>query len=920
VKSDCMECKSFPKECCAPFFFSFVVQHVSNTKVTTLLLIIQIIPMASPGSSKGRKPPSPRKQVTISSDRISKPIGPVKRATSTTKTALGKRPVEDNPVGTLNSKKTFFGFTIPYLSDIFSPSAERDRERILEEESLLREVKRPRRRPSQPSLTPQEKPRRTADAIDAKFASIHAEKAEKLLNDNSRKLKWRPEINANHGDYIAQETLFTYLLSWQNRPVSSILKDHFEEAQILKITPAKEKGSISKVQEQETKEYHKLLSEGGAFYGRGDNLATKLTMLKFGFPVAPMTKTNVYNGGTDVLMDDPSDEEEHQARYEKIEYSEKPLEFLDSNSERSYGYPTLRRKSNHFPWKACLTYIGPRTDYQSYTGDDEENKADDASKAQHPEGKSRRPSQLSLKSKNSQPIFPDPKSPLLGLRGGGGSMEDVAPRRARSSSKRASPTKTSPAKAGPLKAILKWPSTEKANLTRSSPPKASLKKQVVIETKDDTADDTADEIPQNLIEQTESVEEEERVDGEDQVVEKDQAAQTGNEVTPTDPALRWSTQTRDPSFETQSQTNKRRLNRPRILEKRAASVPIQDPDSRRAEHRNLDRQQRESFTTDQTVIEPGGHPQPPVFGTSSDLVIGDWIDALPTVYASHITPTEISRLEKDRAKLRYQVLKRADGCSVCGEVFHSHEMIRRRAHLKKHTDAIASAGKCPICESDQWMMMDMDQRREHIAHHYKGSELGRGGNMFEQLNCPVCDKELSTIGDVDDILFHVAEHAPGVLKYCDRCGLNMKEGSESELIQHKKVCVNAPERFPGDRNLIFCDICGKDRTVENEKQRVDHRRFCISGKGAFCRKCGFNMSHLDSAGQHRHMERCRDIGRHRKKFCRKCGRDVSQMNDEEKAQHRDTCQLKEPPPVTEKLSGMGEAFLFSSVAVANMVY
>jgi hypothetical protein len=127
----------------------------------------------------------------------------------------------------------------------------------------------------------------------------------------------------------------------------NILEEHFEEAQILKITPPTEKGTILKLQEQETEEYHKLLANGGLFYGRGDNLTTKLTMLKFGFPVEPMSKTNIYNAGKDVLADDPEDEDEDEGspRYQRIFCSEKPLEFLDTYHERSYGYPMLHRKS-----------------------------------------------------------------------------------------------------------------------------------------------------------------------------------------------------------------------------------------------------------------------------------------------------------------------------------------------------------------------------------------------------------------------------------------------------------------------------------------------------------------------------------------------------------------------------------------------
>jgi C4-type Zn-finger protein len=524
-----------------------------------------------------------------------------------------------------------------------------------------------------------------------------------------------------------------------------------------------------------------------------------------------------------------------------------------------------------------------------------------------------------------------------------------------------SPIKPSAFKTSPRKA-----SMTKASPIKSRPAKASPKKQVVIISPDDTAEDVSEELAEDEEDDSEDEdeydEEEDNEEAEDEEVEdegeeevdedEDEAngneedevdgdsegegeveeqefekePQEGSEEEPEDTrkrpransAPRWSTQVQGSFNGTQKPTRRPHSNPERILKQRAAPVPIQKPDSWTAEQRKLDRQQQESFIKDKTAIEPGGKPEPPLFGMSSDLHLCG-TDALPTIYSSCLTPTVYAQLREENQTLRCQVLDRIDACPICQETFEVYSRDRKTAHFKTHADQIGSAGKCPVCENDQWKIMDMDQRREHISYHYKGGELGRGGTMFEKLDCPVCDRELSIIGDADDILFHMAEHTPGVLRYCDRCGLNMKECSQLELMQHKKVCADAPDRLPGDRTRFFCGTCGKDRTVEEEKQLVNHRKFCVFGKGFHCLKCGYDMTNLDSVGRQRHQERCKEIGGYRKKFCRKCGRDVSEMSDVENAQYRDTCQLMEPPSATEDSRKKGEILIPVRLANTNIL-
>lgn len=117
-------------------------------------------------------------------------------------------------------------------------------------------------------------------------------------------------------------------------------KDGCEDYRVLQLLPPTTEDAILESQRENTQEYKVLLST--TFKGEKDNLATKIAMIHFGLPVEPLTLNNILGADTD--EDDLPDPAEPLPRVQRIMWSEKPLEFLDTYHERSFGFPMLRRK------------------------------------------------------------------------------------------------------------------------------------------------------------------------------------------------------------------------------------------------------------------------------------------------------------------------------------------------------------------------------------------------------------------------------------------------------------------------------------------------------------------------------------------------------------------------------------------------
>jgi hypothetical protein len=182
-----------------------------------------------------------------------------------------------------------------------------------------------------------------ANYIDDAHASKQEEAEREAFRNSNRKLRWNLNIDPNDDEWKSERAKFRKLLATGS--VASVLEAEFDEGQKLLLIPPFSSGSLLQVQLENTRDYRAFFERGARFNGVSNNLATKLTMLKFGLPVEPVTLKNIERCGNDADEDDPPDDPEGVPRVQRIMYSEKPLQFLDSYHERSYGYPILRSKS-----------------------------------------------------------------------------------------------------------------------------------------------------------------------------------------------------------------------------------------------------------------------------------------------------------------------------------------------------------------------------------------------------------------------------------------------------------------------------------------------------------------------------------------------------------------------------------------------
>lgn len=189
-----------------------------------------------------------------------------------------------------------------------------------------------------PALSPAEVQRLVAEKLDAENHARVQELEDAKLKDPRRKLCWNPDIDPK--DEAWEEKRAYFRACFKKESVLAVLDREFEEAQRLYIYPPTTNGIILQVQKEHTETYTAAFKE--QFKGVPDNLSTKLTMLHFGLPIAPLTLNNIMNCGKDDDKTDPEDEPEDLPRVQRIMYAEKPLEFLDKYHERSYGFPILR--------------------------------------------------------------------------------------------------------------------------------------------------------------------------------------------------------------------------------------------------------------------------------------------------------------------------------------------------------------------------------------------------------------------------------------------------------------------------------------------------------------------------------------------------------------------------------------------------
>ncbi|CAG8973082.1 hypothetical protein HYALB_00009386 [Hymenoscyphus albidus] len=664
----------------------------------------------------------------------------------------GDGEVEEQPA----LKKTQFGL-FPRLMSMFGAAANTPAEF---EEAVRKSIPPEKAEEAAPSMSDRERSTFIANMIDERHAEIQAKEADEALRDPKRKLAWNPNIKTTDNDWIDFSDMIHDEL--QKKAVIDVLEAHFEDGQISIIQPMGIDGAVLQIQNEHTALYNANIAKGGKYFGCGNNLTTKLTMLHFGLPVEPMTKNNILGCGKGKDEDDPPDEEEDEfQRYERIYYAQKPLDFLDTYWERGHGYPILRRN----------------------------------------------------------------KPENVRMRGGAGAPEEISQRDFESGTVHlrggASNSRTSPRK-------------KSNNSTGKSPAK------------------NAGTIN----------------------VEKDAIGNLmPGELFP-------------PSLGPRDN-----FNRERILKQRAAELKIQKYDPWLAEQRRQDRLQRESYYKDHHAVLPGQKPEPPLYGMVRELML-NVTDAQPTIYSQRITPTDINAILDENQRARNKILERMDVCTLCDESFPKFQREDWRVHLVKHAEQMATAGKCPVCATDQWTLMNMDQKKRHIVYHQ--DLAGYRHVMWDVDKCPVCEEEFSKLGHAEDVVYHLAEHQPGIIRFCDRCGLEKFACSTSELYRHKTMCIEGPERPRKDPELLFCELCGKDRTNETEQELIDHRKKCsFTNRGYFCRKCGLDMTNLSLENRRRHVGRCKPPRGVKGKHCQRCGMDKSQLDQLGLLQHDRTCAFNE---------------------------
>lgn len=192
-------------------------------------------------------------------------------------------------------------------------------------------------------LGPTEIARIQRDAIDASYFAELERKAVKAIKDPKRKLICRLSISQNDEEWITQREKFRELIA--STSIRAVLETEFEPAQKSLFIPSLVDGPLLEVQLQNAKQYKNLFKQGARFHGTPDNMLTKLTMLKFGLPIEALTEMNLNRCDNRIDEDDPPDNPGPNPPFERILYSQRPLEFLDMYNERSFGYPIMRRKS-----------------------------------------------------------------------------------------------------------------------------------------------------------------------------------------------------------------------------------------------------------------------------------------------------------------------------------------------------------------------------------------------------------------------------------------------------------------------------------------------------------------------------------------------------------------------------------------------
>ena len=352
-----------------------------------------------------------------------------------------------------------------------------------------------------------------------------------------------------------------------------------------------------------------------------------------------------------------------------------------------------------------------------------------------------------------------------------------------------------------------------------------------------------------------------------------------------------------------------RPNQERIIRFPAGRAKSQKWSDWMTEQHFQDGLQRRSWIRDQSVVEPGRLPAPPLYGASRELQLRVG-SSMPTIYAQRLTPTDIKQLQDENQKLRNQVLDRMFACPICDEEFETYDQDKIRAHCRLHQQQLEEVGQCPSCGDPQWVFMTNLEQRSHFATHQDQNESAKIKNFYRNQHCPVCDMDLSRTKP-EQVIRHCLEHSPGQIQFCDRCGLNEKDCNVEELNNHHHKCRLADDRQGGDPEPVFCSNCGLNITCATLERNQAHLKQCREGSpGKFCTKCGLNETgpHWEGLAVPKHDSHCKPPSGFTKKFCEKCGIEVGSLDATGTTHHQKSCRQVERPDISDRARLLGKTF------------
>ncbi|PBP27596.1 hypothetical protein BUE80_DR001478 [Diplocarpon rosae] len=299
--------------------------------------------------------------------------------------------------------------------------------------------------------------------------------------------------------------------------------------------------------------------------------------------------------------------------------------------------------------------------------------------------------------------------------------------------------------------------------------------------------------------------------------------------------------------------------------------------------------QHKSWTQDQSVIEPGNKPETPFFGDILELPLTVGPN-LPTVFAQHLTPTDIAKLLQDRRKAVNHVLERETACPICSEVFASYDNEKKKRHYEQHTEQINAGRVCPLCEDANWRFWTLSQKRDHLINDQNEQVKAEIKAFWSVTRCPICNEEFRDM-TAEQVIAHLAAHIPGALKFCDRCGLDISSCTPAEISHHDRTCVFVAERQPNVDWL--CNVCGQEDKPGHESTHPGSQ----DPRAPFCVRCGLSLANLDEATHADHGSRCKRPSGPSAIFCKRCGVDLSSLDALGFAAHNNECYRREPASV-----------------------